>query len=225
MFFTPLEEAPKHMHFLPKIEIRSIFNFKDKLYGEISVEEFIESINAAYEEIVLLKKNVFSIPFGKLGKDFVSQLTFWLRQFNVKTHLNPIALKALIDMPILLLAKPSTSSKNKDHVLCLTKRLNDWKLGNIDSLLREARFIQKKMTSKIKEQNQGLSKTFAKLISEGKTCSAIRLLEQEFDNGQIPVDNRILEILKTKHPKAADIDEGVLLNGPLDEITYGCRSL
>ena len=46
---------------------------------------------------------------------------------------------------VTALQKPSMKSKAKDHQECLTKRLALWKEGEIKSLLREGRSIQKRI--------------------------------------------------------------------------------
>ena len=68
---------------------------------------------------------------------FIEELTFWLRQFNASSKLNPIALKALMILPSLMLQKPSARSKSKEHLECLIRRLELWKKGDINEILRE----------------------------------------------------------------------------------------
>ena len=45
-------------------------------------------------------------------------------------------------MPILLLQKPHSRSKTREHVACFSCRLVSWNDGDIDSLMQEARAIQ-----------------------------------------------------------------------------------
>ena len=42
----------------------------------------------------------------------------------------------------LLLQKPHSQSKSRDHVAALARRLRAWRTGDIDGLLREGRTIQ-----------------------------------------------------------------------------------
>ena len=49
-------------------------------------------------------------------------------------------------MPVLLLQKPSKSSKSKDHH-ALERRLNLWEEGKIEELLYEGQTIQEKLKS------------------------------------------------------------------------------
>ena len=56
-------------------------------------EVFVKEIDSIYEDIVRARRKLFKIPSGKAGKEFIKELTFWLRQFNTSSNLNSIALK------------------------------------------------------------------------------------------------------------------------------------
>lgn len=104
------------------------------------------SIDTAYNEITTWRKNTFLVPYGKTGRDFIEQLTKHINDWNKKTEMQHIALKAAIVLLALGLQKPSRQSKAKDHQECLSRRLTLWKEGEIDTLLREGRMIQKRIT-------------------------------------------------------------------------------
>ena len=57
-----------------------------------------------------------------------------------------IALKALMVMPCLLLQKLSRTSKAKDHLTALERRLTLWKDGDIKELVHEAEAIQNQLS-------------------------------------------------------------------------------
>ena len=42
-------------------------------------------ITEAYNEIISWRKNVFLVPYGKLGRDFIDQLTMHINQWNNKS--------------------------------------------------------------------------------------------------------------------------------------------
>ena len=75
---------------------------------------------------------MFKVPSGKAGKDFINELSFWIKQFNSETKLNDIALTVYMILPSLLLQKPSARSKAKDHTVALERRLESWKKGDLD---------------------------------------------------------------------------------------------
>ena len=86
-------------------------------------KDLFEAINTIYDEVVFLRRNLFKTTSGKSGKALVNELTFWLKQFNSNTKLNGVAMKCFLILPSLLLQKPSSKSKAKDHSSALERRL------------------------------------------------------------------------------------------------------
>ena len=122
--------------------------------------------NGAYDEIVHFRRNIFKVPSGRSGKAFIEELTFWIKQFNSNSDLNSVALKAFMVLPTLILQKPSATSKSKEHSAAIERRLNLWRQGDLDLLLKEVRFIQGKFVNSKKARTvEDISKVFAKLIS------------------------------------------------------------
>ena len=99
-------------------------------------------MNIAYDEVVHWKRNLFVVPFGKAGKEFVQELTRLFHCCGEKSALECIALKATMLFYTLLLQKPHVSASSKDIVNCLQHWLPLWKQGNIDDLLLEGRTVQ-----------------------------------------------------------------------------------
>ena len=102
---------------------------KTKMWGEISYQQFCNNVKEMYNEIVHFRRNLFNIPSGKAGKDFVQELSYWLKQFNSNADLNLIALKAFMILPTLILQKPSARSKSKEHTEAVERRLQLWRRG------------------------------------------------------------------------------------------------
>ena len=61
------------------------------------------------------------------------------------------------------------------------------------------------------------SRNFAKLMWQGKVSAALKLLNSDYDNGVLKVDDNVFKDLQEKHPKPALIKEGSLLQGPIDK--------
>ena len=214
-------------HVKPNIPCPDIMPNKprdDKLWasGEDTIAQVCSSVNSVYEKVVRFKKNIFNVPSGAAGKLFIEELSFWLKQFNNQgSQLNSIALKAFMVLPPLLLQKPSSKSKAKEHTQCLTRRLQQWKEGNINTLLREATCIQQKMlkrkptSSKTPEE---LSKIFARLIMQGKITAALKVLDKESQNGVHALSDDIIRELSKKHPTPAPFQSRTLLLGPVEKI-------
>lgn len=94
-----------------------------------------------YQEAVHWKKNLFLGPPREGRKTFVSELARLYRAYAEGTALESITLKCTTVMSILLLQKPHNTSKTKEHIACLERRLRDWKTGSIYNRLQEGQTI------------------------------------------------------------------------------------
>ena len=122
-------------------------------------------------------------------------------------------------MPSLLLQKPSSRSKSKEHSIVLSRRLEDWKRGDVDTLIKEARHIQKKFTTSRQSRTfEDVSHIFAKLVMEGKLSAAMKFLDKENSTGVHTLSDEVLDELKEKHPQPASVLEQCLLYGPIKNI-------
>ena len=172
---------------------------------------FAQAIEEAYAEVVHWRRNIFSVPSGAEGKEFVREQARLFNACAESSALEPIAVRAVMTMPALLLQKPHRRSKARDHRDCLRRRLLVWKFGNIAALVDEGRTIQQHLPishSAPGGTDSTLSRRFAKLIFEGKTKAALRLLSRSSDNSRVlPLDDiveeetTVSEILKKKHPE------------------------
>ena len=54
----------------------------------------ISVILEAYDEITTWRKNVFLVPYGRTGRDFIDQLTLHINKWNKASDNQHIALKA-----------------------------------------------------------------------------------------------------------------------------------
>lgn len=99
-------------------------------------------ITDPYNEIVTWRKNVFRVPYGKTGKEFIDQVTSHINDWNSNSDQQHISLKAVFVHLAVPLQKPSPKSKTKDHQDFLSKRLAFWKEGEISKLLHEGRMLQ-----------------------------------------------------------------------------------
>lgn len=87
-------------------------------------------------------------------------------------------------MPILLLQKPARKSKAKDHITCLECRLDTWREGDLNELLREGRTIQQCISKTSPSfNNEQTSHSFANLMFQGKTKAALHLLSEQSKGG------------------------------------------
>ena len=68
-------------------------------------------MDQAYEQIVLWKRNLFLVPSGKAGKEFVAEIARLYNAYADASSLECIALKSVSVMQALLLQKPYAKSK------------------------------------------------------------------------------------------------------------------
>ena len=96
----------------------------------------------AYSEIATWRKSVFLVPYGKVGRDFIDQLTLHINDWNSGSDNQHVSLKAAFVLLAVRLRKPNPNSKAKDHQDVLSRRLILWRQGEVNKLLREGRIIQ-----------------------------------------------------------------------------------
>ena len=201
---------------LPVFEPTSAANFQ---WGASDGFAVTLAIDRAYAEIVHWRRNVFLLPSGKVGREFVRELSRLFTAYAERQPIELIAMKAAMTMPALLLQKPDIKSKARDHVKCLERRLQQWSSGDIDELLREGRTIQQHLPqSDLKDHTWEERKTraFAKLMFEGKVRAALRLLSDQVSSGILSLDQEldgtsVRDILKDKHPPAQSAHPSTLL--------------
>ena len=115
-------------------------------------------------------------------------------------------------MPSLLLQKPTKTSKSKDHLAALERRMSLWTEGHLLELLREGETIQKSLASTNKRKTTGeISKKFVEQMQKGNINCAIKIITNNMQNGILPLNEQTLQLLKQKHPEATTASEEILL--------------
>jgi hypothetical protein len=203
-FLPPHEEVPRH---------------PTKSFGEIPGNEFVEMIDNIYDEIVQWRKNLFKLPSGKSSKIFITELTTWIDHFNKNTEYQCIALKVFMILPNLILQKPSKNSKAKEHARKVKERMTAWKEGRFMENLFECRLIQRRLQSNKRPAIKDKSRTFAKLMFQGKVNAALKMLKDESDTGVHEVSIDVIKALREKHPPSAPIRDNTLLFGPIEYLS------
>ena len=88
------------------------------LEGEAKIRDNLRSI---YSEITGWHKNLFLVPRGSIGADFIKELTKTLNHFVNNTRWSRVALLMIHCFIPLLLQKPSKKAKAKENVVYLQK--------------------------------------------------------------------------------------------------------
>ena len=193
------------------------------VWGALDSASFTTLLESAYTEVAHWKNNLFKIPQGNAGKSFTTELSRLFSAFATCSALEPIALKAATVLPLLMLQRPNHSSKIKAHIQCLIKRLDLWKAGDLFSLLEEGRAIQDRLHKPLsKRKEQQLSRSFAKLMFEGKTQAALQLLSDKGKGGFLHLNDgvgspstltTVKDVLISKHPDAVRASSDTTISG------------
>ena len=179
--------------------------------GTLNGPDFTILLDKTYKEVISWRRNCFSVPTSKAGREFVSELARMYQAFGSAAALELVALKASIVLPILLLQKPCKASKTKNHVKCLERRLQYWLNGELDELVREGRTIQQRLPkSRPARADSNIARTFSNLMFKGKCKAALDLLSESDKGGILHLDARVnpddlssptvREALLQKHP-------------------------
>ena len=170
------------------------------------------------------KPNLFKVPSGSSGKQFVAELARLYEAFASESALVSVAaLTAAMTLPALMLQKPKVKSKVKEHITCLRRRLSLWEMGEIVELLREGRAIQKSLLRSMAPKNARddakVARKFSNLMMEGKVRAALQLLTNEARSAPLRLDDTVDEcgrsvrdILKDKHPHSEPPHPDVILS-------------
>ena len=209
------------MYKLPTYQVMASPNFT---WGSIDGGHFRALIDQAYQEVVHWRKNMFQVPWGTSGKQFMSELARLFQAHAEATALESVAITAAMVMPHLLLQRPNVKSKPRDHASCPTRRMPSWLEGDIQGLLREARTIQLHLGNRAQSCRSNMktdsSRKFANYMKKGDDRAAGRFLSDEADCGVLSLDECIddglhqlvREILKKKHPDPAPLVPDAVLD-------------
>ena len=94
----------------------------DFLWGDFTYSVFSDNLDHVYEKIVFMRQNLFKVPSGAAGKKYIREITRLISSWNTNSNLKDIAWKCVMVMPALLLQKPSSKSKAKEHKEALQRR-------------------------------------------------------------------------------------------------------
>jgi len=127
----------------PYTPLSTEFSWSDYVDGAT----FSQKVTDAYDEVVHWRSNLFLVPYGRIGKEFVQELSRLISAFGEGSALEGIAIKATMIQCTLLLQRPYQSASTSDFISCLKRRLDLWKQGDIDELLHEGRVIQHRLVA------------------------------------------------------------------------------
>ena len=182
-------------------------------WGEFEGEQAIrDCIKSTYEEIIKWRKNLFLLPRGKAGTDFIKELTRLLYLFIDDTKWFRVALSLVHIFLPMMLQKPSSNSKARENAKYLEARLKLWSEGKISLLMKECKEIQTRLAEKLEKKKENKDKAFTRLMLLGKIGPAMKYINNEDQTlGVHPLNETIKNILQEKHPKKQDVSNDILL--------------
>ena len=182
-------------------------------WGNLVGEDQIRTtLKKCYKEIISWNKNIMPLPRGQCGETFLKELTKLLNLFVNKTAWNRLALLAVHVFVPLMLQKPSARSKPRDHTKYLATRLKKWNSGDIMSVLKEAKEVQKRMKKAFDRKEESKDRLFMKQMFLGRTGPAAKFVNNEDGvKGVHSLSKEIKEILLSKHPSAEEIHPETIL--------------
>ena len=159
-------------------------------------DSFCSDIISVYQKVICWRRNLFNIPLGSAGGDFIDEITRLIQEFNTGTSGRPVAWKAVCVACHLILQRSHNSSlmpKDSEH---LRSRLCQWKSGHIMQLFAEGQSIQNRFPDGSNKSSNGHSReksdiTFSNLVFSGKIQTAIRYLSSEPSGGVLDMETVI----------------------------------
>ena len=160
-------------------------------WGTFSGPEMANAITKTYDEIIHWRHNLFLVPSGNTGNSFVLELARLLQVFADGFSMESVCMKAITILQVLVLQKPSHTSKSRDHTKHLKRRMDIWKAGNLEKILLEGKCIQEHLPKPSKRRDKSkLAKSFQRLVSRGKIKKALRLLSNS-SSGVLGLDDMV----------------------------------
>ena len=193
------------------------------VWGDLSGRDFCDKVNKAYDEVVQWRRNLFLVPFGKVGKALIQEMANLFQAYGENSSLECIALKACLLMQVLLLQKPSKTSKAKDHVTCLQRCVESWKKGEIEVLVTEGQYIQSLLPSTDTRMNpEAVSRAFSKMMFLGNVHGALKFLSRNTSGLLLTLEDviqtkegsteSVLNILESLHPEGKPLPTEAFLS-------------
>ena len=169
---------------------------------------------------MFIGENQFLLPSGSTGKRFIEEMIRLINSWTFRSEQDTTAMKALMVLPTSLLQKTYLTSKSKDNVETLKRRLNQWKDGAIEKLLVKGKTIQERLfKDNVKNQSSDRKATlFAWFMENGKVNKALKLLESSKKGGILPLTEETFETLLEKHPKTSEASNDTLIEEEVQNV-------
>ena len=150
-------------------EIQPGTNGQEKRYWEGETPEAVKEVtDNIYKKIVAFSpNNIFEIPSGNATKKMIREMTFLIREYTRESHLSTSALKTLAILPHLLCQRTHEKSRTGEDRKALERRMKKWEMGEVQSLVKEAETLQKRVKKNIGKKKEDDKPPEARRAAEG----------------------------------------------------------
>jgi hypothetical protein len=189
-------------------------------WGPICGTEVFQNVEKVYDHVVFWRRNFFPIPNNSSGRAFVSEITNLLNAFAERSPLECITMKAIAIIFHLLLQRSHRKSSTQENKANLSRRIELWKSGEIMTLFREARTLQKTFSShKFNNQSTNdIARQFNQMMLLGNVNAAMRFLTDNSRGGIHSLNPHVLNILHQKHPRGESVNDETILSGCMEDV-------
>ena len=158
----------------------------------LEIRELCHQLTQAYEKVVNFKKNRFTIPANKVGKQFLAfmaQSLEWAAKEDIEEHLSWFANVILAPICLQMKDKKSTAKQKTEQL-----KLNLEIIGNgrIEDVIREACTIQNKLAKKKRSQKKTRKPNWISMVGIkvkfGDLNCASRILDEKNKGVEAPSD-------------------------------------
>ena len=180
----------------------------------IGEDEIGAKLDDVYNEMITWKSNLFEVPRGKAGKEFIEEVSRILSEFTYNTKWKPLSLKLVHVFMPLMLQRPTPRSKPKQNTKYLRERLKLWTEGEIDLIMKQCRQIQAHLNKKQGDTAVNHKKAFCRLMLQGRVQKALKYINEEdqLSSGVHNLTQAVIDELKKKHPEASPEYPEVMLD-------------
>ena len=154
-----------------------------KQSDETAIFYLTSDIIEAYDEITAWRKNVFLVPYGRAGRDFIDQISLHINEWNNSPD-NQHVTESRLCTPICRTSKakplglrPNTMKKCYLNVLFfgrMARSGSDYAKGGLFKVVLENSSLRTRL---------GRSEVFAKLVLEGQINVALPFLRETSNGG------------------------------------------
>merc|ERR1712159_192675 len=111
-----------------------------------------------------------------------------------------------------MLQRPTPRSKPHQNSKFLKERLKWWAEGDLDSLMRHCRQIQRQLDKNRKERSENHHKAFCRLMLQGRVRKALKYINdsEKLAGGVHNLSQEVISELKLKHPDPGSLDPTAL---------------